>query len=68
MTNTFFQPVVWVKHFVAEEVGAVTVDWVVLTASTVGLAMLVISYLAPAIFVDAGVAISERLIEAAARP
>lgn len=37
------------KNFAADESGAVTVDWVVLTASVVFLALVVISLLSPAV-------------------
>ncbi len=68
MNTEFTHPVACIRGFLSDETGAVTVDWVVLTAAVVGLAMMVISYLAPAIFVDAGQSISEKLVEAAARP
>lgn len=35
-----------IKHFFADEAGAVTVDWVVLTAAVVGLGFAVISLMA----------------------
>lgn len=37
------------KNFAADESGAVTVDWVVLTASVVFLALVVIAILSPAV-------------------
>ena len=35
--------------FLKDEAGAVTVDWVVLTAAVVGLGLLVLSYVQPAV-------------------
>ena len=55
------------KSFKNDESGAVTVDWVVLTAATVGLALLVISQITPAIR-GAGAAISADLVTATAAP
>ena len=37
------------KNFAADESGAITVDWVVLTAATVVLGLIVVTYLKPAI-------------------
>lgn len=37
------------KNFAADESGAITVDWVVLTAATVVLGFIVITYLKPSI-------------------
>jgi Flp pilus assembly pilin Flp len=37
------------KSFRSDEAGAVTVDWVVLTAAIVGLGLIVISTISPAI-------------------
>jgi Flp pilus assembly pilin Flp len=35
--------------FLKDETGAVTVDWVVLTAAVVGLGLVVFTYIAPAV-------------------
>ena len=56
-----------VKRFNKDEDGAVTVDWVVLTAATVGLGLLVIGVLDNAIS-SAGTAIQTDINTAAARP
>ncbi len=45
----------FLMSFAKDESGAVTVDWVVLTAATVGLGMLVISIIGPAIEATANV-------------
>jgi Flp pilus assembly pilin Flp len=55
------------KSFKNDESGAVTVDWVVLTAATVGLGLLVIGVLDNAIS-SAGTAIQNDVNTAAARP
>ncbi len=44
----FFKPV---KTFVAEEKGAVTVDWVVLTAALATIALIVVSIVSDGIYV-----------------
>jgi Flp pilus assembly pilin Flp len=54
------------KSFKNDEAGAVTVDWVVLTAALVGLGMAVIATLKPAINDTADVIVSD-LQEAATR-
>lgn len=43
-----------IKNFKNDESGAVTVDWVVLTAAVVGLGLLVISQVRPAINAASG--------------
>ena len=53
--------------FKRKEDGAVTVDWVVLTAAVVGMAMIIVNILQPALFNDGGMAISEYVSEAAQR-
>lgn len=55
-----------IKTFKNDESGAVTVDWVVLTAAIVGLGLLVISTIGPAIEDTAGVIVSD-LEEASTR-
>ncbi len=55
------------NRFVREEDGAVTVDWVVLTAAVVGLSLVVVEMIAPALFENAGAAISSHIDEAAAK-
>lgn len=54
--------------FFNDESGAVTVDWVVMTAAVVGLAVMLFSILAPAIFQDAAQSIADVVVAAAARP
>lgn len=56
------------KRFAADENGAVTVDWVVLTAAVVGLGVLLFSILTPALFEEGGIAIADAVNTAAARP
>lgn len=56
------------KRFLADDSGAVTVDWVVLTAAVVGLGVLLFSILTPALFEEGGIAIAEAVNTAAARP
>jgi Flp pilus assembly pilin Flp len=58
----------WINRFVADESGAVTVDWVVLTAAVVGLGVLLFSILTPAVFEEGGIAIAEAVNTAASRP
>jgi Flp pilus assembly pilin Flp len=53
------------KHFAKDEDGAVTVDWVVLTAAIVGLGLLVMSTIRPGIEA-AATAIDTDLDDAAA--
>jgi hypothetical protein len=53
--------------FSRKEDGAVTVDWVVLTAAVCGLAMIIVNILQPALFDDGGSAIAEYVSEAAQR-
>ncbi|MBN2630458.1 MAG: hypothetical protein JXR75_07955 [Rhodobacteraceae bacterium] len=50
------------------EGGAVTVDWVVLTAAVVGLALSVWLIVVDSLFIDGGVAIAVDITEAARRP
>lgn len=47
------------SRFAADESGAVTVDWVVLTAAITGIGMLLFSILTPAVFQDGATAISD---------
>jgi Flp pilus assembly pilin Flp len=37
------------KTFIRDETGAVTVDWVVLTAAVVGLGLIIFSFIRPAV-------------------
>lgn len=53
--------------FAEEESGAVSVDWVVLTAAVVGLSLVTVELLAPALFENAGGAIASHIDEAAAK-
>ncbi len=55
-----------IKNFKNDESGAVTVDWVVLTAAVVGLGLIVINAARPAITTAAGV-IKADIENAAAR-
>ena len=54
------------KSFKSDESGAVTVDWVVLTAAIVGLGLLVMATIGPAIEDTAGVIVGD-LQEASTR-
>lgn len=54
------------KSFKSDESGAVTVDWVVLTAAIVGLGLVVMNAIEPAI-TAAGTQIATDLNEAASR-
>ncbi|MBN2630457.1 MAG: hypothetical protein JXR75_07950 [Rhodobacteraceae bacterium] len=56
-----------IKNFKNDESGAVTVDWVVLTAAVVGLGLLVTSALRQPI-ADAGTAIATDISNATTRP
>lgn len=56
-----------VKRFAQCESGAVTVDWVVLTAATVGLALGLFSTITEGHFQDAAAAINADIEEAARR-
>jgi Flp pilus assembly pilin Flp len=51
--------------FLKDEAGAVTVDWVVLTAAVVGLGLVVFSFIQPAVS-NLGVAIGAEINEAQA--
>lgn len=55
------------KNFAKDESGAVTVDWVVLTAAIVGLGLAVISVIGPRI-TNAGSVIAGDIDAAAERP
>jgi Flp pilus assembly pilin Flp len=46
--------------FLKDETGAVTVDWVVLTAAVVGLGLVVFTYIAPAVS-DLAIGIGEEV-------
>ncbi len=54
-------------EFKHNEDGAVTVDWVVLTAAVCGLAMIIVNILQPALFDNGGSAIASYVSEAAQR-
>lgn len=54
------------KNFKNDESGAVTVDWVVLTAAVVGLGLIVINAITPEIE-NAGAVIASDLANAASR-
>lgn len=58
----------WIKRFAADESGAVTVDWVVLTAAVVGIGVLLFSILTPTLFEQGGIAIADAINTAASRP
>lgn len=55
------------SKFAKDEDGAVTVDWVVLTAGVVGLALMVANMLAPVLFEQAGAAIANDVTAATSR-
>jgi hypothetical protein len=48
-TNVWSAQMYRFKEFLRDETGAVTVDWVVLTAAVVGLGLLIFSYIRPAV-------------------
>lgn len=52
------------KTFSASECGAVTVDWVVLTAAICGMTLGVFTIIKASVYEDAASGINERLIEA----
>lgn len=56
------------KDFLSDEDGAVTVDWVVLTAAVVGVGLALFTTLTPAVMESAGTAIADTITAAAARP
>jgi hypothetical protein len=56
-----------INRFWGREDGAVTVDWVVLTAAVVGMAMIIVNILQPALFDNGGSAIASYVAEAAQR-
>lgn len=55
-------------QFWNDESGAITVDWVVLTAAVAGLAIMVATYFTPQIFEAVGVTVVSYLDEARVRP
>jgi Flp pilus assembly pilin Flp len=52
------------QTFLADERGAVTVDWVVLTGALVALTIAMFSILTEAIYVEAGIEMAERISQA----
>jgi Flp pilus assembly pilin Flp len=65
--NTFERDKMMTKFsaFLKDEAGAVTVDWVVLTAAVVGLGLLIFSWVRPAVS-DLASAINSELADAQA--
>jgi hypothetical protein len=55
------------KRFAQAEDGAVTVDWVVLTAALVGIVMTLFTFLTDEIYQNAGLRIAEDVTDAASR-
>ena len=55
------------RRFARDEGGAVTVDWVVLTAALVGIVMSLFTFLTDEIYENAGLRIAEDVTEAASR-
>ncbi|HMO08199.1 MAG TPA: hypothetical protein PKD10_11215 [Paracoccaceae bacterium] len=55
------------RRFARDDSGAVTVDWVVLTAALVGVVMSLFSFLTEEIYENAGLRIAEDVTEAASR-
>jgi hypothetical protein len=53
--------------FSRKEDGAVTVDWVVLTAAVCGMSMIIVNMLQPALFNDGGSAIADYVARAIER-
>jgi hypothetical protein len=68
MTPLSYQSKKCCQRFLAKQDGAVTVDWVVLTAAVVGLALIVINFMTPTVFDAAGRVISTDVAAATARP
>lgn len=56
------------KRFLRDESGAVTVDWVVMTAAICGIGMLLFTQLTPMIFEQAADVIAADIQNAASRP
>lgn len=56
------------RGFCQDQGGAVTVDWVVLTAAVVGITIMLFTILTPAIFSEAGTVIADGITQATARP
>lgn len=54
-------------RFARDERGAVTVDWVVLTAALVGVVMTLFTFLTDEIYQNAGLRIAEDVADAASR-
>lgn len=57
----------WLLRFKTAEDGAITVDWVVLTAALIGVVMSVFVLLSPAVYENAAGGIRANLDEAAER-
>jgi len=55
-------------RFIHDESGAVTVDWVVLTALVLGMAIMVVGFLTPTLFENAATLIAGYATQATARP
>lgn len=55
------------RRFAQDERGAVTVDWVVLTAALVGVVMSLFTFLTEEIYQNAGLRIAQDVTEAASR-
>ncbi|MFN3971874.1 MAG: Flp family type IVb pilin [Gemmobacter sp.] len=56
-----------VRRFARDESGAVTVDWVVLTAAIVGAAIALHQLLTVSLYQDAGLRIAQDVVEASVR-
>jgi Flp pilus assembly pilin Flp len=56
-----------IRRFARDESGAVTVDWVVLTAALVGIVMTLFTFLTDEIYQNAGLRIAEDVTDAASR-
>jgi Flp pilus assembly pilin Flp len=55
------------RRFAQDEGGAVTVDWVVLTAALVGIVLSLFTFLTEELYQNAGLRIAEDVTEAASR-
>lgn len=67
MPHTEQQIVQRARHFARDDSGAVTVDWVVLTASLVGLTILLSTILTESLYENAGLRIAQDMETAAQR-
>lgn len=56
-----------IRRFARDESGAVTVDWVVMTAALVGIVMTLFTFLTDEIYQNAGLRIAEDVTDAASR-